>query len=415
MCSGGLVYNLQIDKTGVYFAEGVLVHNCHLAVAKATLAVLGHYPGAVKIGLTATPCRQDGRGLGEIFDDLVFGPSMQELIDGGWLVPARYFAPSKPDLEGVKIQMGDYNQKQLGKRVNDPVLVGGVVENWLRIGEMRQTIVFAVNVAHSIHLRDQFRKVDILADHIDAKTPNDERRDILRRFDGGDVNVLVNCQIVGYGVDIPPASCCILAHPTKSLTRYLQAAGRVLRPYEGKTDALIIDHSGIVETLGFIDDDHPWSLDGNSRLQDRRAEREREAGEPKALTCSECATVFRGRPTCPHCGKNMALTYARAIEERDAELEEIDRLTKARTKREWSPYARECFYRELVGYGMAKSYKPGWASHKYRERFGVWPADGMRNGPLELTPSTRSWITSRNIAAAKMRRREKERAGGQPA
>ena len=360
--------------------------------------------------MTATPCRQDGKGLGIAFDDLVFGPTMPELVAQGHLVPTKYFAPSKPDLSAVKIQMGDYNQKSLGAKMIEPILVGSVITNWLRLAPNRQTVVFAVNVAHSVSLCERFQEVNIRAEHLDAHTPAHERASIFNRFESGDIQVICNCQIFSYGIDSPPASCCVLAHPTKSLTRYLQAAGRVLRPFEGKENCYIIDHSGIIEDLGFLEDEHPWSLDGKTTVK-QRAESTAEKKEPKSITCPECDTIFEARPTCPNCGCNVAKAYARAIEERDADLEEIERKTKKRTGREWSQPEKERFYRELLGYARGRGIKDGWAAHKYRSRFGTWPANGMSKESLAPSVQTRSWITSRNIAYHKSKQRAEQAAG----
>jgi len=394
-------------------ANLVIIDEAHLAVAKTTLDVLKEYESAVKIGMTATPCRQDGKGLGLAFDDLVFGPTMPELVAQGHLVPTKYFAPSKPDLSAVKIQMGDYNQKSLGAKMNDPIIVGSVITNWLRLAPTRQTVVFAVNVAHSVSLCERFQEVGVKAEHLDANTPSHERASIFNRFESGDTQVICNCQIFSYGVDSPPASCCVLAHPTKSLTRYLQAAGRVLRPYEGKEDCYIIDHSGIIEDLGFLEDEHPWSLDGGTTVKERSESTKKK--EPKSITCPECDTIFEARPTCPMCGYNCAEAYAKAVEERDADLEEIERKSGKRKGPAWPTEKKEQFYRELLGHCASKGYKAGWAYHKYQGRFDVGPANSFNTMPLPVSAETQSWITSRNIAYHKSKKRQEELAARQAA
>lgn len=395
-------------------ASVVLVDECHLALAKTTMDVLAGYPDAIKIGLTATPCRGDGRGLGEMFDDLVLGPSIPELTALGFLVPTRYFAPSTPDLEGVGIKMGDYNQKQLGERMDDPVLIGDVIDNWRRIAGELQTVVFAVNVAHSMHLRDEFERAGVAAEHLDASTPKDERRGILQRFEAGQTQVICNCQIFSYGIDCPPAAACVLAHPTKSLARYHQAVGRVLRPYPGKAECLVIDHAGIVAELGFVADPQPWSLDGKRKIQDAKSSTARK--EPKPLTCPQCSTVFAGAGICPACGHDMATRYAAAVEAIEAELQELTRLEDAaavkRAKKarddEWPSARKERFYQELLGLAIERGYKEGWAYHKYIERFEVGPPWAKQTREPSL--STRSWVKSRQIAWAKSKHNEARRA-----
>ena len=394
----------RMTRTYLPPAKVVIIDEAHLSVARTTQEILHGYPDALKIGLTATPCRGDGRGLGEIFDDLVMGPSIPELIAGGYLVQPRYFAPSTPDLAGIKIQMGDYNQTQLGNRMDDPVLIGDVVTNWLRLASDRQTVVFGVNIAHAMHLCERFIEAGVRAEHLDSTTPNDERREILRRFENGATQVLTNCQIFSYGIDCPPASCCVLAHPTKSLARYVQAVGRVLRPYPGKLDAVVIDHAGIVDGLGFVEDDFPWTLDGTERVQDRMGARERK--EPKSLTCPKCATVFSGAARCPNCGHDMSRQRAEAIAATEADLVEVAARGQEREKRAWTMAEKGVFYSELLGLAKERGYNKGWAAHKYRERLGVWP-QGLDRTPSAASSATRAWAKSRQIAYAKAREKRR--------
>src|SRR5689334_23027100 len=134
-------------------------------------SLLAAYPNAVILGLTATPCRADARGLGNLFQVLVECPSVAELIGGGYLVGTRVYAPTRPDLTGVHVKHGDYVENELAARMNTAKLVGDVVEHWCRLGEQRQTVVFAVDVSHSVHLRDEFRRAGVLAEHLDGSTP----------------------------------------------------------------------------------------------------------------------------------------------------------------------------------------------------------------------------------------------------
>ena len=386
-------------------ADILLLDECHLSISKSNQEVLAHYPNAIKIGLTATPARTDGRGLGEVFDDLVMGPTIRELTDWGFLVDVEYFAPTTPDLDGVKIQMGDYNQRELGEKMIP--LIGDVITNWARIAPDRQTVVFTVNVAHSRYLCEAFREIGVVTEHIDAKTPNDERRDILYRVHKGDVQVITNCDVLSMGWDCPPISCAVLARPTKSIARYLQAAGRVLRPYPGKENCIMIDHTGVVEDLGFVDDIFPWTLDGKERVQERIA-----GDRPKAapLTCPKCATIFKETDTCPACGHRMVSERKEAIEAVEADLAQIDKKSRTATaqNREWDTADKQEFYSGLIAVGIEKGYKSGWSSTQYKQKFGVWP-NAMKKVSGTPTSETRAWIKSRQIAWA-MRNKKKAAA-----
>lgn len=381
-------------------ADLLIVDEAHLSIARSTVELLQAYPHAVKVGMTATPARTDGRGLGMVYDDLVLGPSVAELTEKGWLVPARYFAPSKPDLAGVKITAGDYNQRQLGARMDDVRLVGDVIANWARICPDRKTVVFAVNVAHSLHLRDRFAAVGVNAEHLDGTTPNEERAEILRRLRSGQTQVLCNCDVLTYGWDEPSIEAAILARPTKSITRYFQMVGRVLRPSDGKSDCIVIDHAGAVDEFGFVDEPVAWALDPRGKIAERKV-REAKTVEEHKITCGECATVFPAAKFCPNCGNDCAQRYAKAIECTNAELAELDREKQRKAKAEWTAERKAQFYAELKGYAQTKGYNPHWADHKFRERLQVWPNAFKHVEPATPGLETRSWITSRAIAYAK--------------
>lgn len=397
---------IQRDAIDLPRAGLVLVDEAHIGVGGRAQQIIEHYQReAVVVGLTATPARSDGLGLGAIYDDLVCGPSVADLTGQGYLVASRYFAGAKPDTTGVKVQAGDYQQSALGERANETELVGDVVSNWFRLAGDRQTFVFAVNRAHSRHLCDRFREHGIAAEHIDGKTDLDDRKAIHGRLERGETQVVCNCQVYTYGVDYPPVSCIVLACPTKSIVKYHQMVGRGLRPSPatGKADCLVLDHAGIVldEKLGFIDDAVPWSLDGRTKVAERKAAAER--SKPDDMHCPECESLIRPAPRCPVCNHEMDQLYGRVIKAHEAELAEIDKRERKREQRRWSVEAKAAFHAELKAYARRKGYKPGWAAHKYRERLGCWPNDSRVRDVSAREPSdeTLAWIRSRQIAFAK--------------
>lgn len=378
-------------------ADLVIADESHLFLAETFSGILDRYSDKVIIGLTATPARTDGRGLGEIFQTMVSTSSVKDLVNMGFLVPQTYFSPSRPDLEGIKIKRGDYAEDQLQARMNTPKLVGDIVTNWSRLASDRQTVVFASGVAHSIHLRDEFRLAGVAAEHLDGKTPTEERADILRRVNSGDVQVLTNCMVCTFGWDAPTVSCCVLARPTKSLTLYLQMAGRVLRPSAGKETALILDHSGAVQELGFVDEEQPWSLHGDGKIQERKAALKQ--GTPKPVTCPECKFTFKTASECPRCGWKPAQKKGAWQEVIEGDLYEVSK-GKKQKHRVFTVAEKQSWYSQLCSHAKARGFKDGWIAHKYREKFGVWPR-GLASVCAPVTLEVSSWIQSRNIARAK--------------
>lgn len=382
----------------------VIVDEAHVGVGGKAQSIIEHYreSGARIVGLTATPARSDGVGLGAIYDDMVEGPNIRELIDMGYLVQPVHFRGATVDVEGVDERAGDYVAKQLDDRVRDPVLVGEVVSNWHRLASSRQTFVFCHNRAHSRHLCEEFRQSGVNAAHLDGDTEKGERQRIFDGLHRGEIQVVCNVEVYTYGVDFPPVSCIVMARPTKSIARYLQAAGRGLRTAPGKFSCMVLDHAGVTRDCGFVDDVQPWSLDGKERIQDRKEKPEKK--EPKEMECPQCQTVFRAAKACPNCGQSMVREHQKAVEELQAELVEIDRKERKAKSREWTRQEKAAFYAELLGYCRDKCKADGYAAHLYREKLGVWPA--QKTAPVTPSPQTRSWITSRNIRQAK--RREKQ-------
>lgn len=281
-------------------ADVVVIDEAHHVRAKTYQRVLECYPEAVVLGLTATPCRGDGRGLGKVFDVLVECPSVADLTAGGYLVPTRIYAPSQPDLAGIRVERGDYVESQLAARVDTPQLVGDIVTHWHKLAERRRSVVFTTGVNHSVHLRDEFRASGVVAEHIDGPTPIEERDAILARLATGSVEIVTNCMVLTEGWDCPDVACLVLARPTQSLGLYRQMVGRILRPAPEKTDALILDHSGGVFQHGFPDDHIVWSLSEDKRAENKANKARGERGSmPRITTCPECFAVrFEGKPCC---------------------------------------------------------------------------------------------------------------------
>lgn len=225
-------------------------------------------PNARGLGVTATPIRADGKGLGRhadgIMDTLIEGPSMRWLIDNGYLTEYRVFAPpSDLDLTDVTVSQatGDYNPKKLKNAVQESHLVGDVVSHYLRLAAGKQGITFATDVETATEISVQFNQAGVPAEVVSAKTPERVRGHVMGRFKAGELKQLVNVDLFGEGVDVPAIEVVSMARPTKSYGLYVQQFGRGLRLMEGKTHALIIDHASNVVRHGLPDMEREWSLD----------------------------------------------------------------------------------------------------------------------------------------------------------
>ena len=380
-------------------ADLIVVDECHHAPATTYRKIIDAYPNAVIIGLTATPCRGDGRGLGGIFDAIVECPQVAELIAQKHLVRTHVFAPAEPDLSGVETRVGDYVETQLAERMDRANLVGDIISHWHRYGEQRKTVCFAVNVAHSLHIRDEFRKSGIKAEHVDGGLPKTERDAVLARLASGEIDIVSNCMVLTEGWDMPEVSCCILARPTRKMGLYRQMVGRVLRPAPGKANAIILDHSGAVYRHGFVEDPVDWTLDPDRRSESpRHAARLRSGYSSRLIDCSKCGAIRMAGEACQRCGF-LPQRPPQAIVFKEGELAHVDR-TQRTAQVYADPNQRMIWHGMLMHIAQTRAYKPGWAAHKFKEKFGTWPATRVAK-PIEPSPEVLSWVRSRAIAYAK--------------
>jgi superfamily II DNA or RNA helicase len=389
-------------------ADYLFVDEAHHCRAMTYQAIVDAYPNSIIIGLTATPCRGDGRGLGNVFETMLECPQIGELINLGHLVKLKIFAPPAPNLRGVEVaSTGDYVVNQLSGRMNTDVLVGDLVEHWLRHAERRRTVVFAVDVAHSVHIAEELCKSGVKAEHVDGNTPQADREAILGRLASGESQVVCNCMILTEGFDLPDIGCIALVRPTRSLGLFRQMIGRGLRPAGGKADIIILDHSGGVHRHGRPDDAIEWTLDNDKRAANKTHDARKaasSAGDP-FCECPACRHLRMRGMACDNCGW-APKPRARSVDVVDGDLVELGSTTGAPSESD-----RIAFYCELRGYQHSarrkdgSQYNPKWPACQYRDKFGTWPPFSWNNyQPIEPTPATLRWIKHRQIAYAKKQR-----------
>lgn len=389
---------LQLPK-----ADLLIIDEAHRIRARSYRQLLDAYPNAVVIGLTATPCRGDGRGLGNVFDTMVQCPAVQQLIDLGYLVRTVIYAPSTPNLVGVRIRAGDYVEDQLTERMDRPQLVGDIVSHWHRLAGGRKTVVFASSVAHSQHIADEFTASGVAAAHLDGNTPLTLRSEMLARLSRGDLTVITNCAVLNEGWDQPDVSCCVLARPTRHMGLYRQMVGRVLRPFPGKNHALVLDHAGATFQHGRVEDHVEWTLDEDKRAEaPAHAHRQQTGSRSRLMTCHKCHAVRMAGEPCPQCGWYPE-ARAEPVEIIDGELARVDRQGRVHP-RDWSNFDKMKFHGELIWIQRERGYQPGWVWHKFEERIGH-PPPRHDPPPFKPSPETLSWIRSRIIAWAKSKGR----------
>lgn len=342
----------------------IIIDEAHHAAAGSWDRVLRHWPDAFRLGVTATPCRLDGRGLAQAFDHLVLGPSVASLIDAGYLTGARIYAPPQvADLSGIRKRAGDYAADQAADAMNRPTVTGDAIAHYRKLADGQQAIAFCCSIDHANAVCSAFTAAGINVATLLGNTP--DRDQIVAAFGAGSLKILVTVDVVSEGFDIPAASCAILLRPTQSLGLYLQQVGRVLRPAVGKELAIILDHVGNVARHGFPDDHRDWSLADGVRTTSVQS-------APSVRTCPECFAAFKPAPQCPVCGATCAPENRRIIKEVPGELKELNkeyvRQRIQERQRDRRDQGRARTLPELLALAKQRGYSPGWAYRIFHAR-----------------------------------------------
>lgn len=345
----------------------LIVDEAHHAIAKTWADVSAHYQRAAILGVTATPIRTDGKPLGDAFDCMIQGPTVAELIERGRLArPETYAPPVQLDMAGIRKREGDWNANQAAAVMDKPKLTGDIVDHFRRLSPDARAVAFCCSLKHAESLAVAFRAAGINAARIDGAMDNADRRQLVREFERGAVQVLTSVDLIGEGFDVPAIETAILARPTLSVALHLQQCGRALRVFDGKARALILDHAGNTARHGLVETPRDWSLDGSNNGRPRTGS----GASISVVTCSACFAAYQGQ-ACPYCGTPKP-EKPREVETVAGELVKIEQAKAAaelkramRTER-----ARAGTLADLIELGKRRGYKNPrfWAEQVLRGR-----------------------------------------------
>ena len=344
----------------------IITDENHHCLANTYRKIYEYFPECRRVGVTATPVRLNGDGLGDVNDRLIIGVSAKWLIENHCLAPYDYYAPSLVDLSEVKMNRGEFETSSVEKLMLKKAVFGNVIEYYKKLAGGRQAICYCTSIRHSIETAAAFRAAGIEAEHIDGGTPRAERDEIVRKFKEGALDILCNVDLISEGFDVPDCECAILLRPTQSLTLYIQQAMRCMR-YRPDKRAVIIDHVGNYARHGLPDDDREWTLD----KKPKRKKGEKSQPVENAVTqCPECFLTFHTRDesgevvkSCPYCGAELPVKERKEIKQEEAVLEKIEGF-----RIDYSDPDSCKSYKELLLYARKHDYKPGWAYYQAKKR-----------------------------------------------
>lgn len=350
LCTVGMVQTItrhieRVDKPSL-----IITDENHHCLASSYKRIYEPFHDSYFVGVTATPVRLNGGGLGEINDCLVIGPSAKWLIEHEKLSPYDYYAPAVADLSGIRSRNGDYAAEEIETALNKPHIYGDVIKYYRQFGGTK-AVCYCATVSHSRAIAEAFCKQGISAYHIDGKTADNERRTAIQDFREGKIQVLCNVDLISEGFDVPDCDTAILLRPTKSLTLYIQQSMRCMRYQQGKK-AIIIDHVGNVHRHGLPDAEREWTLDPKPPKTSKK-------NTVSVRQCTECFFTHEPAPVCPNCGHVYELTQREIKEKQETELQKIV---------EGYALPLECRnVKELYAYAKIKNYKAGWAYYQAKQ------------------------------------------------
>ena len=338
----------------------IIVDEAHHATLNNTIGkTLDEFQSSKILGVTATPCRLSGEGLGDVFQTMIEGPDTQTLISAGRLSPFKLFAPPTVDTSGLRIRAGDYIPGESAALLDKPQIMGDVIGHYRKHANGKPFVAFCVSIVHAQHMAEGFRRDGIDAVCIHGLLPDIERRGIINDFRKGRIIGLTTVDLISEGFDVPGIVCGLFLRPTASRGLHIQQIGRCLRLAPEKATAILLDHVGNSARHGLPTDAQQWSLAGTVKKKQAKQ-------QVHIRICPRCfAANPAGTIICRECGYEWEI-QSREIANVDGELVEwtgIKTVPPARIE-EWQARTLE----QLQELGRKRGYSPGWAFARHAAR-----------------------------------------------
>ena len=309
-CSVSMVQTVSRHIDKLPEPQIIITDEAHHSTANSYKKIYEAFPDALRLGFTATPCRLNHGGLGEVYDKLITSVTTQWLIENNYLSPYKYYSVKLADTSGLHIKAGDYKADEVAELMQNSEIYGETVKQWEKLAKNKKTIAYCASVEAAEETAEQFRQAGYTAASLSGSTPKELRAQIMQDFRDSKIMILTNCELFGEGLDVPDCECTVLLRPTQSLTLYIQQSMRSMRYMPGKT-AIIIDHVGNCYLHGLPDDNREWTLEPKAKQQNMVKIRE----------CPMCFSVYPPtKQKCPYCG----YAAVKEIQRKEKKTVEID-------------------------------------------------------------------------------------------
>lgn len=352
----------KIKELG-YLPNNIIVDECHHSLALSYKQLWEQFPAAYFIGLSATPERLDGKGLDELFDEIVCGPTMAWLIENGFLSPYQmYVPPGNFHLKKSRTTAGDYNLGDMDAEIQSMTSLDDCIyAHYDKYLSGKRVLGFTGKVRHALRLAEVFNDHGVPAACVHGAMKKNERKALLQMFANDQIKAIFSAELIGEGFDVPACGGAILARPTKSTVLYLQQCGRALRrdPNDPDKVAIILDFANNSETHGLPSQERKWSLEGRKkRLKD-----EKESGMSVPVkTCPKCYIVVpAAAKTCWNCEHTFTTELGDKEKKKHIELQALDQEFAKRQEDLQSKYNNCTTYAHFMSLAKNLGYKSGWA------------------------------------------------------
>lgn len=374
---------LILTYIDIFKPKLIIYDEAHRSVAEKAKMILNCFPDTYILGLTGTPYRDDGRGLGSFYEVLVPTCSTIDLIKEGLIIqPAYYWCNDVMEKASKFIKLDNQIEIEVNCDIEDYadlIIKADVVRNFKKICPDSQAVVFCTNTEQAEIVAQAFLKGGVSAKMVECKTKNRDK--LLSDFANKEFQIITNASLLAEGWDYPPLECVINLRRCKSRVFYRQASNRCMRIAPDKSKAYILDFFNLPKFFG----DLPWSDEGEYTLEEdkqavRRKKREIQAPDLRG-TCNQkledgsiCNTYYdlSINNRCLGCGVELAPSKMDRII-----VEAVDDLVKADEEEIKQIKAdkdeKQAEFNRLCSIAMNRGLKPGWVGHKYKEKFGVWP------------------------------------------
>jgi len=367
LCCVGMVQTVTRRLKGLEVPQLILVDECHHSLAKSYTRIFEYFKNANVVGFTATPVRLSGQGLSKVFDDLILGPRIDWLIDNHYLAPYEYYSVKLIDDNKLKRNStGDFSSSSMNEASKN-IIYGDVIKEYKRIANGTKAIVYTYSVKSSIKVAAEFNQAGYKALQVDGNTAKEKREQAMNDFRSGKVQILVNAELYGEGVDVPDCQTVIMLRPTESLSLFIQQSMRCMR-YKPNKKATIIDHVANYTRFGLPDTPRTWSLKG------RKKKSSASSGGIAIRTCPHCfAVISAAYSICPICGQEIGVENKELKVDKTVKVEKIGKDFHFKTDYEKVRYSQmktedATSFRDLQKIGKARGYKPGWSFYQAKVR-----------------------------------------------